>query len=73
MSKRKNTKNNDISADITAIVLILLGIVFSVIIYSKDLGWLGSFIKNNMLGRINRMYKVVYTNITYNIRCLCCI
>jgi S-DNA-T family DNA segregation ATPase FtsK/SpoIIIE len=50
MSRKKNVRNDNLRADITAIVLILLGIIFSVIIYSKDLGWLGSFIKDNILG-----------------------
>ena len=48
MARRK--KKNDINIDLTSIGLIILGIIFAIIIYSKDLGAIGSFIKYGLLG-----------------------
>lgn len=48
MARRK--KKNDINIDLTSISLIILGIVFAIVVYSKDLGSIGSFIKYGILG-----------------------
>lgn len=51
MAKRKKKKNEaQINIDLTSIILIVLGIIFSVLIYSKDLGPVGVFVKSTFLG-----------------------
>lgn len=47
---KKRKKKNDMNIDLTSISLIILGIVFAIIIYSTDLGTIGSFIKYGILG-----------------------
>ena len=48
MARRK--KKNDMNIDLTSIGLIVSGIISAIIIYSDDLGAIGSFIKYGILG-----------------------
>lgn len=51
MAKKRKKKNEaQINIDLTSIILIVLGIIFSVLIYSKDLGPVGVFVKSTFLG-----------------------
>lgn len=51
MAKKRKKKNEaQINIDLTSIILIVLGIIFSVLIYSKDLGPVGLFVKSTFLG-----------------------
>lgn len=47
---RRKKKKNSVAATLMPIGLILFGILFSIIIYSKDMGVVGNFIKNQFLG-----------------------
>ncbi len=48
MAKRR--KKNEVNVDFTSIIMIIIGIVSGVVIYSKNLGKVGSFIKFGILG-----------------------
>ena len=48
MARRKNKK--EINIDLTAIGMIIFGIILAIIVYSSDLGGLGNFIKFGILG-----------------------
>lgn len=51
MAKRRRRKNEPkMNIDATSLILIVLGIIFGVLIYSKDLGPVGAFIKNSFFG-----------------------
>ena len=46
----KRRKRNDVNIDLTSVVMIIIGIISGVVIYSKSLGKVGSFIKYGILG-----------------------
>ena len=48
MARRK--KKNEVNIDLTSITMILVGIILAIIIYSSDLGSVGSFIKFGLFG-----------------------
>ena len=48
LAKRRRKK--EVNIDLTSIVMIILGVVFGVFIYSKDLGTVGKFIKYGIFG-----------------------
>ena len=51
MARRRKKKNEPkMNIDATSLILIVLGIVFGVLIYSRDLGPIGAFIKDSFFG-----------------------
>ena len=48
MARKK--KKNDMNIDLTSISMIIIGIILAIIIYSSNLGGIGSFIKYGILG-----------------------
>ena len=48
MARRR--KKNDMNIDLTSISLIIVGIILAIVIYSSELGGIGSFIKFGILG-----------------------
>ena len=49
MARRKK-KNKEMNVDLTSVSMIITGLVLAIIIYSSDLGAVGSFIKYGILG-----------------------
>lgn len=47
---RRKKKKSDMNIDLTSISLIIVGIVLAIIVYSSELGAIGSFIKFGILG-----------------------
>lgn len=56
MAKRKSRRKNkpEASMDLTSLLLIIFGIVFSFIIYSSDKGIIGNFIYKMIFGGLVR-------------------
>ena len=56
MAKRKSRRKNkpEAGVDITSLLLIILGIVFSFIIYTSDKGIVGNFIYKMIFGGLVR-------------------
>lgn len=52
MARKKKKQKREINIDITSLILIIIGIVLSVIIYSKNLGIVGKFTKDYLFGGI---------------------
>ena len=51
MAKRKKKKSRgEVNIDLTSIIMIITGIILAVVIYSKDLGNVGTFIKYGIFG-----------------------
>ena len=50
MAKRRRRKKKEVNIDLTSITMIIVGIILTIIIYSSDLGAVGSFIKFGLLG-----------------------
>ncbi len=47
---RKKKKTKEINVDLTSVLLIIIGIILAIIVYSNDLGSIGGFIKYGLLG-----------------------
>lgn len=65
MAKRRRRKNEPkMNIDATSLILIVLGIIFGVLIYSKDLGPVGAFIKNcffgGLIGKLTIAIPIVF-------------
>ena len=50
MARKKKRKAGEVNIDLTSIIMIIVGIISAVIIYSKDLGAVGTFIKYGIFG-----------------------
>lgn len=50
MTKKKRKNKKEVNVDFTSIMMIIVGIILAIIIYSRDLGVLGSIIKYNIFG-----------------------
>lgn len=51
MARKKKRKNKgEVNIDLTSITMIIVGIILAIIVYSSDLGAVGSFIKFGLLG-----------------------
>ena len=50
MARKKKRKAGEVNIDLTSISLIIIGIISAVVIYSKDLGSVGSFLKYGIFG-----------------------
>ena len=48
--KKKRKSKGEVNIDLTSIIMIIVGIISAVIIYSKDLGSVGTFIKYGIFG-----------------------